>query len=98
MTTSTTSAQKSAQISKACRRRLVGTVVSDKMAKTIVIRIDRRVPHPKYGKYITVSTKLKVHDEKGSAKIGDIVEIEETRPLSREKRWRYISTVKVAHA
>ncbi len=78
------------------RRRLQGQVVSTKMAKTIVVKIDRRIAHPKYGKYYTMSTKLKAHDETGAAKQGDVVEIEETRPLSKEKRWRYISTVKPA--
>ena len=78
------------------RRHLEGIVVSAKMAKTVVIRIDRRVAHEKYGKYFTVSTKLKVHDEKGAAHVGDLIEVEETRPISREKRWRYFRTVKVA--
>jgi len=82
--------------SSSARRRLTGTVVSAKMAKTIVVRIDRRIAHPKYGKYYTMSTKLKAHDEKAVAKVGDVVEIEETRPLSKEKRWRYLSTVKPA--
>ncbi len=80
------------------RRRLRGIVVSTKMAKTVVVRIDRRVAHPKYGKYYTVSKKLKVHDDAGVAKSGDLIEIEETRPLSKEKRWRYISTVTPARA
>lgn len=75
------------------RRRLRGLVVSTKMAKTIVVRVDRRVAHPKYEKYYTVSKKFKVHDEHGAAHVGDVVEIEETRPLSKEKRWRYLSTV-----
>ncbi|MFZ2804579.1 MAG: 30S ribosomal protein S17 [Patescibacteria group bacterium] len=78
------------------RRHLEGIVVSTKMAKTVVIRIDRRVAHEKYGKYFTVSTKLKVHDEKGAAHVGDLVEVEETRPLSKEKRWRFVRTVKAA--
>ncbi len=78
------------------RRRLRGVVVSAKMTKTVVIRIDRRVAHEKYGKFYTVSTKLKVHDEKGLAKPGDLIEVEETRPISKDKRWRYISTVKAA--
>ena len=82
--------------STSTRRRLTGTVVSAKMAKTVVVRVDRRVAHPKYGKYFTLSTKLKAHDEKGAAKLGDIVTIEETRPLSKDKRWRYVSTVKAA--
>jgi small subunit ribosomal protein S17 len=80
--------------SSAKRRHLQGLVISTKMAKTIVVRVDRRVAHPKYGKYYTVSKKFKVHDEKGAAHVGDVIEIEETRPLSKEKRWRYIATVK----
>ena len=83
---------------KPMRRRLTGTVVSAKMAKTVVVRIDRRVAHAKYGKYFTLSTKLKAHDETGAAKVGDTVTIEETRPLSKEKRWRYVSTVKSVNA
>ena len=75
------------------RRRLRGVVVSTKMTTTIVVRIDRRVAHPQYGKYYTISTKLKVHDEMGAAKPGDLVDIEETRPLSKEKRWRYMKTI-----
>jgi small subunit ribosomal protein S17 len=78
------------------RRRLEGTVVSAKMAKTIVVKIDRRVAHAKYGKYFTISKKFKTHDEHGKAKVGDVVVIEETRPLSKDKRWRYIETVKSA--
>lgn len=78
------------------RRRLQGIVVSAKMAKTVVIRIDRRVPHEKYGKYFVVSNKLKVHDAAGAAHVGDMIEVEETRPVSKDKRWRYIRTVKAA--
>jgi small subunit ribosomal protein S17 len=78
------------------RRRLQGIVVSTKMQKTAVIRIDRRVAHEKYGKYFTLSTKLQVHDEKGAAHVGDLIEVEETRPISKEKPWRYLSTVKAA--
>ena len=80
------------------RRHLQGLVVSTKMTKTVVIRIDRQVAHPKYGKYFTVSRKFKVHDENGSAHMGDLIEVEETRPLSKDKRWRYVSTVKAATA
>lgn len=75
------------------RRHLVGTVVSAKMAKTVVVRIERTVQHPKYGKTYAVSKKYKVHDPEGKAKVGDLVEIEETRPISSEKRWRYFSTI-----
>lgn len=78
------------------RRRLEGVVVSTKMAKTAVVRVDRRIPHPKYGKYFTRSTKFKVHDETGKAKMGDLVVFEECRPLSRDKRWRYLKTLKAA--
>ena len=68
------------------------------MAKTVVVRIDRRVAHPKYDKFQTVSTKLKAHDATGASKLGDLIEIEETRPISREKRWRYVATITPARA
>ncbi len=74
-------------------RRLQGVVVSTKMAKTAVVRVDRRVAHPKYGKYFTWSKKFKVHNPDGAAKVGDTIEFAECRPLSRDKRWIYISTV-----
>ncbi len=80
------------------RRRLTGTVVSVKMAQTAVVRIDRRIAHPIYAKYHSVSKKLKVHDPKGAAKLGDLVKIEETRPISKDKRWRYVATLKSAQA
>ena len=66
------------------------------MAKTAVVRVDRSLPHPKYGKYFVVSKKYKVHNPDGTAKVGDTVEFEECRPLSRDKRWRYVATVKTA--
>lgn len=75
------------------RRHLTGRVTSNRMAKTIVVRIERMIQHPKYGKTYMVSKKYKVHDEKGLAHIGDLVEIEETRPLSTDKRWRYLRTI-----
>lgn len=78
------------------RRRLEGRVVSTKMAKTCVIQIDRRVPHEKYGKYRTISSRLKVHDAKGLAKVGDFVMVEETRPISKDKCWRLIEVLKQA--
>jgi small subunit ribosomal protein S17 len=64
------------------------------MQKTAVVRVDRRVPHKKYGKYYTVSNRFKVHDPESKAKLGATVLFEECRPLSRDKRWRYIETVK----
>jgi small subunit ribosomal protein S17 len=69
------------------KRVLQGVVVSDKMQKTIVVKIDRNVKHRQYQKYLTLSKKYKAHDEKNEAKIGDRVEIIESRPLSRDKRW-----------
>ncbi len=78
------------------RRTLQGAVVSTRMSKTIVVRVDRHLPHPIYGKFYTKSEKFKVHDENAKAKVGDVVEFEETRPISKQKCWRYIRTVKRA--
>lgn len=78
------------------RRHLQGVVVSTAMQKTAVVRIDRQVEHPKYGKYFTMSTKLKIHDPESKTHVGDLVEIEECRPMSRDKRFRYIATIKAA--
>jgi small subunit ribosomal protein S17 len=75
------------------RKVRVGLVVSDKMQKTVVVRIDRRVAHPRYGKIVTRSKRVKAHDEDGIAKLGDLVRIMETRPLSRDKRWRVVGVV-----
>ena len=75
------------------RKTRVGIVVSDKMQKTVVVAIERRVPHPVYGKMMTRTTRLKVHDEENAAKTGDTVRIMETRPLSKDKRWRVIEIV-----
>lgn len=72
------------------KRRLIGTVVSDKMQKTVVIEIERKKIHPVYKKAYRVSRRFKVHDPKKEYKVGDTVLIEETRPLSRQKRWRVI--------
>lgn len=76
------------------KRRLEGTVVSDKMQKTRVVAITRTRQHPKYLKYYKVTTKLKVHDEKNEYKTGDPVVIEETRPMSKEKRWKIVEKKK----
>jgi small subunit ribosomal protein S17 len=75
------------------RKQRVGEVVSNKMTKTIVVRVERRFPHPKYKKIITSYKKFYAHDEKAEAKIGDTVCIEESRPLSKLKRWRLIEVV-----
>jgi small subunit ribosomal protein S17 len=72
------------------RKTRTGLVVSDKMQKTVVVAIERRVPHPVYGKMVTRTRRLKAHDEENSAKVGDTVRIVETRPLSKDKRWRVV--------
>ncbi len=78
---------------RSTRKERVGYVVSDKMDKTIVVRVDRRVRHPKYEKVLTLASRFYAHDEKNEAKIGDRVRIMETRPLSRLKRWRLLEIV-----
>jgi small subunit ribosomal protein S17 len=70
------------------RRRLTGVVTSDKMAKTITVRVERRFKHAKYGKYVRTHKNYHAHDEKGEARVGDKVDIVSTRPLSKLKRWR----------
>lgn len=78
------------------RKGFTGTVISDKMQKTIIVRITNISKHPKYGRIIKSYNKFKVHDEKGQAKAGDTVRIEETRPLSKDKRFRLIEVIKKA--
>jgi len=74
----------------------VGKVVSDKMDKTVVVAIERRVQHPLYNKAVINTIKFKAHDENNDAKTGDIVRIEQTRPLSRDKRWRVVEILERA--
>jgi small subunit ribosomal protein S17 len=78
------------------RKSRVGLVVSDKMQKTVVVAIERRLAHPVYGKMVTRTTRLKAHDEQNEAKTGDTVRIMETRPLSKDKRWRVVEIVERA--
>ena len=78
------------------RKTRVGKVVSDKMDKTIVVLIEDNVKHPLYGKIMKRSIKLKAHDENNECKIGDKVEIMETRPLSKDKRWRIVEVIEKA--
>lgn len=78
------------------KRSLKGVVVSNKMHKTVVVAVDRLKKHPKYRKRYKSTKKYKVHDENNEFKIGDIVLIQETRPVSREKRWRVVEVVKRA--
>ena len=72
---------------------LTGKVVSDKMNKTAVVLFERKVKHPKYGKYIKKSTKFKIHDEDNKCKIGDIVTITEVRPISKDKSWKLVEVL-----
>jgi small subunit ribosomal protein S17 len=78
------------------RKTRIGVVVSNKMNKTITVAIERKVPHPIYKKYHKKTTKLMAHDEKGECTIGDKVKIMETRPLSKNKRWRLLEIVEKA--
>jgi small subunit ribosomal protein S17 len=73
---------------RGARKTQVGVVVSDKMDKTVVVKVSHLVKHPEYNKYIKQSVKYKAHDSENSCKIGDKVQIVETRPLSKDKRWR----------
>lgn len=75
------------------KRKLQGTIISDKMDKTRVVAITRFKKHPRYKKYYKITRKFKVHDEKNEYKTGDKVVIEETRPMSKEKRWKIISKI-----
>ena len=78
------------------RKERVGEVIANKMAKTIIVRVERRFPHPRFKKVVTGYKKFYVHDEKSEAKVGDQVRIEETRPLSKTKRWRLLQVVERA--
>ena len=78
------------------RKELIGTVTSDKMDKTIVVAIETRVKHPIYKKTVKRTYKLKAHDEENTCKVGDKVLVMETRPLSKDKRWRLVSIVEKA--
>ena len=78
------------------RKTKIGRVVSDKMEKTIVVAVETKVRHPLYGKTVNRTTKFKAHDENNEAKINDRVSIMETRPLSKDKRWRLVEIVEKA--
>jgi small subunit ribosomal protein S17 len=83
-------------VERALRKTRIGKVVSDKMDKTIVVAIETSVKHPLYGKIIKRTYKLKAHDENNECKMGDKVKVMETRPLSKEKRWRLVEVVEKA--
>ena len=78
------------------RKQRVGTVTSNKMQKTITVAVHRRFKHPMYGKFVARTTKFAAHDEKNECNIGDTVRIMETRPLSKNKRWRLVEIVERA--
>jgi len=78
------------------RKEKIGVVTSNKMMKSITIAVNRKVKHPIYGKFMQKTTKLMAHDEKGEAGIGDTVRIAETRPLSKNKRWRLVEILEKA--
>ncbi|ABC81708.1 ribosomal protein S17 [Anaeromyxobacter sp. K] len=80
------------------RKSRIGVVVSNKMTKTVVVKVERRVADPKYGKIVTKAEKYKAHDEDQACQIGDRVRIVETRPISKDKRWRVAETIEKAEA
>jgi small subunit ribosomal protein S17 len=78
------------------RKEIVGTVYSNRMDKTITVSVERKVKHPKYKKFVKTTSRFKAHDEKNECNINDIVKIMETRPLSKDKRWRLVEIVEKA--
>lgn len=89
MTTTTTT-------TRSRRKTRVGKVVSDRMEKTVVVTIERLVKHPTVGRYVRSRSKYKVHDEKNECRVGDVIRFMETRPLSKDKRWRFVEFVERA--
>jgi small subunit ribosomal protein S17 len=92
-TITSTAAPANAAADRGHRKERLGEVISNKMAKTIIVKVERRFAHPKYKKVMTGYKKFYAHDEKSEAKVGDRVRIEETRPLSKTKRWRLVEVV-----
>lgn len=92
MTTTTTTAA----TDRNRRKTRIGKVVRDKMEKTVVVAIERKVKHPVYGRYVRQRTKFKVHDEKNECKVGDTIRFMETRRMSKDKRWRFVEFVERA--
>ena len=78
------------------RKTRVGKVVRDRMQKTVVVMIERRVKHVVYGRYVSQRAKFKVHDEKNECRVGDTIRFMETRPISKDKRWRFVEFVERA--
>jgi len=83
-------------ISRNLRKTLLGTVVSDKMEQTVVVNVERRIPHPRYKRYYKRTSKVVAHDADNSCRVGDLVRVMATRPLSKTKRWRVFEIVKRA--
>lgn len=84
------------QTERTKKRTRVGTVVSDKMQKTVVVQIERLVKHPVYKRYVRRRKRFKVHDEENQCRIGDVITFMETRPMSKDKRWRFVEFVERA--
>lgn len=84
------------QSERSQRKVMRGTVTSNKMQKTVVVQVDRKVKHPLYEKFVSRRTKLYAHDENNEAKVGDVVEVTQTRPLSKMKNWRLVRIVQKA--
>lgn len=80
-------------VTRGNRKERLGRVISNKMAKTIIVKVERRFPHPEFKKVVKSYSKFYAHDEKSEAKVGDVVMIVETRPLSKTKRWRLTQVV-----
>ena len=95
-TTGTTSETTTSEVDRAKKKIRVGTVVSDKMQKTVVVQIERLVRHPVYKRYVRRRKRFKVHDEENQCRIGDVISFMETRPLSKDKRWRFVEFVERA--
>ncbi|AEI48116.1 30S ribosomal protein S17 [Runella slithyformis] len=89
-------AQTTTTVERNLRKVRVGRVVSSKMEKSCVVAVERKVKHPKYGKFMKKTTKLMVHDENNECGIGDTIRVMETRPLSKNKRWRLVEIIEKA--
>lgn len=98
MSTSSSPTVGSSSSSRGSRKTRVGTVVSTRMMKTIIVQVDRLVPHPFYHRIVKRSARCKVHDQTNAAHVGDFVRIMETRPLSKEKRWRLVEVLRQGSA
>ena len=93
---STTPTTENGAIERNLRKERVGIVTSDKMNKSVVVTVERRVMHPKYGKFVKLSSTFMAHDEKDEAHVGDTVRISETRPISKQNRWRLVEVIERA--